>query len=78
MLISELLASELHCPQCGELAFPPCVCAECGLGIPAGTDPDWCRHTVEVLPDVDLQKAEDLWKRKPRRRDEILPREDER
>lgn len=73
MLVSDLLASEFHCPQCGTLVFPPCVCEGCELGIPAGIDPDWCRHTDMILPTVELEKAEELWKRKPRSRDEVVP-----
>ena len=73
MLVSDLLASEIHCPDCGAFVDPPCECATCGLGIPRGVDPDWCRHTDLVLPNIDRERVEELWKRKPRSRDEVVP-----
>lgn len=65
--IQDLLASPVSCPTCGCDVMPPTVCPGCGLGIPAGTDPDWARHTSTIVPDTfgDLVEADTEWRYQP-------------
>jgi hypothetical protein len=43
-MVDVATAARLTCPFCATLCAPPCVCPGCGVGLPAGVEPDWSRN----------------------------------
>lgn len=52
--------TRMTCPACGQAVRPATSCVRCGLGIPRGMEPDWCRNRT-VLPTMAVAERDEKW-----------------